>query len=195
MSDLDISDTTVAKSNQLNAADLVGKELVIEITQSKKPGGEQPVSLHYKDDNGKPYKPCKSMRRVLQRAWGKDMAKYVGQKLLLHTDDKVVYGGLETGGIRIKAMSGISGPMITVLQERRGKFVPYTVDPLQEGGYKAPDGEELMKLAADAANAGTESLKKFWSALKPSQQRQLSLPALKQAAMDMDEKNNQPQGE
>jgi hypothetical protein len=69
-------------------------------------GQEQPVAIHFEGDDGKPYKPCKSMSRVLVSAWGPDSSKYVGRSLTLYCDPKVKWGGMEVGGIRISHMSG-----------------------------------------------------------------------------------------
>ena len=71
--------TIVPKSDQLNADDLIGRDLTITITGVEIKGGqEQPVSIHFDGDNGKPYKACKSMCRVMVSAWGADSKQYVG---------------------------------------------------------------------------------------------------------------------
>jgi hypothetical protein len=63
-------DTIVPKSDQLNSDDLIGGPRTIRLTKVHLTGEEQPVALHYEGDDGKPYKPCKSMRRVLVQLWG-----------------------------------------------------------------------------------------------------------------------------
>ena len=75
---VDVSHTILAKSDQLNADDLIGREITITITDVKLAGAEQPVKVSYKDDNGKPYCPCKSMRRVLVQLWGVRLHKQFG---------------------------------------------------------------------------------------------------------------------
>jgi len=63
---LDVSSTIQAKSDQLNADDLIaGQTKTIKVTKVSILGGEQPVALSYEGDGGKPYKPGKSMRRFL----------------------------------------------------------------------------------------------------------------------------------
>lgn len=62
---MDISDTIIARSDQLNAADLIGGPVTVTITKVSKGDGEQPVSISYDGDKGKPFKPCKSVRRLL----------------------------------------------------------------------------------------------------------------------------------
>lgn len=81
---VDMASTIIAKSDQLNADDLLGRPRTITITRvAVKEGGEQPVSIHYEGDEGKPWKPCKSMCRVLVNVWGVDPQKYVGRALTL----------------------------------------------------------------------------------------------------------------
>ena len=88
---VDLTDTIIPKSDQLNADDLIGRTLTIKITgvnRCKEP--EQPIALSFEGDNGKPYKPGKSMRRVLVNVWGPDGQAYVGRSLTLYRDDEVV---------------------------------------------------------------------------------------------------------
>ena len=69
---LDISKTIAPKSEQLNADDLIAGPRTITVTSVSFVAEDQPVAIHFAGDEGKPYKPCKSMRRVLVRAWGAD---------------------------------------------------------------------------------------------------------------------------
>ena len=69
---LDISKTIAPKSEQLNADDLIAGPRTITVTSVKLVAEDQPVAIHFAGDEGKPHKPCKSMRRVLVRAWGAD---------------------------------------------------------------------------------------------------------------------------
>ena len=78
----DMAATIIPKSDQLNADDLIAGSMTITITDvTIRPGTEQPISIHYEGDNGKPYKACKSMCRVMVTAWGPDSKKYVGRSL------------------------------------------------------------------------------------------------------------------
>ena len=66
-----LRDTILAKSDQLNADDIIGTGITITVTAVKRgDSAEQPVVIHYQGDNGRPYKPCKTMRRVLIAGWG-----------------------------------------------------------------------------------------------------------------------------
>lgn len=127
----DMAPAIIPKSDQLNADDLLAGPITIKITGVTVRGGqEQPVSIHYEGDNGKPYKSCKSMNRVLVAAWGPDSSKYVGRSLTLYCDPKVKWGGMEVGGIRISHMSDIDSPLTMALTVTRANKKPFTVKPL-----------------------------------------------------------------
>jgi hypothetical protein len=128
----DMLATIVAKSDQLNADDLVGRALTITVEGVEiKPGTDQPVTLFYEGHGGKPYKPGLSMRRVLVKVWGPDAKTYVGRSMTLYRDEGVRYGGMEVGGIRISHMSHIDRPVTLALTATRANKKPFTVKPLQ----------------------------------------------------------------
>src|SRR4051812_24998120 len=98
----DMRGVIVPKSDQLNADDLLAGPRTITIREvTIRPGTEQPVSIFFDGDNGKPYKCCKSMARVLVAAWGADANNYIGRSATLYCDPKVKWGGMQVGGIRI----------------------------------------------------------------------------------------------
>lgn len=127
----DMRAVIVPKSDQINAETLLAGPITITITEvTIRPGTEQPVSVHFANDEGKPWKPCKSMARVLVRCWGADANQYIGRSLTLYCDPKVKWGGLAVGGIRISHMSDISETMVMALTETKGSKKPFTVKPL-----------------------------------------------------------------
>ena len=128
---MDLTATISPKSDQLNADDLLAGAKTIRITGIKAGTPEQPVSISYEGDNGKPWKPCKSMRRVLVVAWGANGAAYIGRRLTLVNDPGVVFGGQKVGGIRISHMSHIKADVTIALTATRGQRRPYTVKPLE----------------------------------------------------------------
>ncbi len=127
---IDISGTVAPKSDQLNADDLIAGPRTITVTSVRLVAEDQPVAIHYAGDDGKPYKPCKSMRRVLVRAWGADASKYVGRIMTLYLDESVRFGGAAVGGIRISHMSDISGPLTMALTATRAVKKAFTVKPI-----------------------------------------------------------------
>jgi hypothetical protein len=126
-----IMKTIEPKSDQKNFDDFTdGKPLTIKVTKVDVGTGDQPVTIHYENDQGKPYKPGKSMRRVLVHCWGSDANKYVGRSMTLYGDPNVVFGGVKVGGIRISHLSDIDGEMTMALTASRASRKPYTVRPL-----------------------------------------------------------------
>jgi hypothetical protein len=94
---IDLSKTIAPKSEQLNADDLIAGPRTITVTSVKLVAEDQPVAIHFAGDEGKPYKPCKSMRRVLVRAWGADGAQYVGKSMTLFLGDRARPGDQVVG--------------------------------------------------------------------------------------------------
>jgi hypothetical protein len=135
----DMREAIIPKSDQLNADDLIAGEMTITITGVTVKGGqEQPVSISFAGDNGKPYKACKSMCRVMVAAWGPDSSKYVGRSMTLYRDPAVKWGGMAVGGIRISHMSDIDGSQTMALTMTRGSKKAYTVKPLTVAKNAAP---------------------------------------------------------
>lgn len=121
----------VPKSDQINADDFIAGPRTIKITKVEVcPGTEQPVSIFYDGDDGKPWKCCKSMSRVLVAAWGPDAKAYVGRSVTLYRDPNVKWGGMAVGGIRISHLTHIDKTLTLALTETKGKRAPFVVKPL-----------------------------------------------------------------
>lgn len=165
---MDLSTTIAPKSDQLNADDLLTGERTIKITGVKKSDTpEQPVSIYFDGDNGKPFKPCKSMRRVLVHVWGKDASLYAGRSMTIYCDPSVKFGGMEVGGIRISHMSDISKPVTLALTASKANKKPYTIKPLDVKSEPVIY-DELKNNAYDAAGKGVEAYKEFLAGLNES---------------------------
>lgn len=132
MTEIDMSGTIVPKSDQMNADDLIIGPITIRVSKvSANPSSaEQPISIYYDGDQGKPYKPCKSMRRVLVTIWGNDGAAYPGRSMTLYRDPSVTWGGMAVGGIRISHMSDMAEPVTMALTATKQSRKPYRVLPL-----------------------------------------------------------------
>ena len=127
----DISKTIEAKSDQLNADDLISAKRVIKIIGVSKGNAENPVVINYENDSGRPFKPCKTVRRILAAGWGVDADLWIGKHCELFCDPEVVYAGAKVGGIRVSAMSDIKIKIIISLAKTRGKKVLHTIEILQ----------------------------------------------------------------
>lgn len=177
---MDISDTIVAKSDQLNAADLIGGPITVTIAKVSRGDSDQPVSIGYEGDNGKPFKPCKSVRRLLVGMWGRDATKYVGRRLTLYFDPKVTWAGKEEGGVRVSHASHIDGDFKMALRASKAKTVMTTVRPLaaQSAPEKPIDPtpfdfdtfESLVTAELDNSTDPAE-LTTWWNLQKPERMR------------------------
>ena len=129
---MDITATLAPKSNQTNADDLIVGPRTITVTKvDVNLEAEQPVTIHFDGDTGRPWKPCKSMRRVLANAWGPDSSVYVGRRITIFREPGAMYGGIAVGGIRISHLSNLDGPLSIALTVTRKSRTPYKVLPLQ----------------------------------------------------------------
>lgn len=133
---MDLSQSIVPKSDQLNADDLMGGARTFTITEVSAGNTEQPVNVGLADS--RPFRPSKSMLRVMVAAWGLDGTEWSGHKVTLYRDPKVKWAGQEVGGIRISHMTGIDGPLKLALTETRGKRAMFTVQPLTDEPSPTP---------------------------------------------------------
>ena len=164
---MDISQAAQPKSDQLNADDLIGGPQLVTITEVRKGSSEQPVEIVTTEFGpGRPYRPGKSMIRVLIAAWGKEASAYVGRRLMLYRDPSITFGKDAVGGIRISAMSHIDSRMTLALTVTRGKRAPFTVDPLPDAPA-AITADELNEYENQIALVDTlDDLKALYEQLK-----------------------------
>jgi hypothetical protein len=153
----DISGTVKPKSDQLNADDLIAKSMTLEITGVKVVAGDQPVHIEYKGGEGTPFKPCKSMRRIMIMAWGSDGDEYVGEKMIVYNDPAVKWAGSEVGGIRISHMTSLPNDekLRVMLTETRGRRSPFVVEPIIEKPKNALSDDDYAGFCADMNGANT----------------------------------------
>lgn len=127
---MDITQSTEPKSDQQNFDDYISGPRTVTVAEVKKGSTEQPVEIHLVEYPGRPFKPSKSMRRVLVACWGPEAAEYKGRRMTLFGDPSVKFGGQTVGGIRIAALSDITEQKTINLTVTRGKRAPFVVEPL-----------------------------------------------------------------
>lgn len=158
----DVSQAMQAKSDQLNAVDIMGCEPIITIRDVIVRQGDQPVSVYFNGDNNRPFKPSKGMIRILAAAWGNESQNWIGKSVQIYMDPTVVYAGKEVGGIRIRALSDINpNGMTFMLTLNRQKRVPYPV------GYLSM---EMPAYPEDKFNEGFETMVKWMNEGKSLEQ-------------------------
>jgi len=155
---IDMSAYIAARSDQLNAEDLLDGPRTITITKvtAQPDAAEQPVSIHYEGGEGRPFKPCKTVRRIMVAVWGKDASKYVGRSMTLYRDPNVQFGGMQVGGIRVSHMSDIAEKKTIALLVTRGRKAPYSVMPIEQQPSRSatpPTGNGAEDPAEKWANA------------------------------------------
>lgn len=149
---MDLTESIAPKSDQMNADDLMSGPRTFTIAEVRKGSPEQPVDIVLAEfPPGRPFKPSKSMRRVMVAAWGPDASTYAGRRLTLYRDPEITFGKDKVGGIRISHMSHLpnSKRLTLALTVTRGKRAPYVVEPLPDAAPTAPklDEETVARLA------------------------------------------------
>lgn len=137
---MDLTDTIVPRSDQMNAEDLLTGPRTFTIREVRKTGAaDQPVEVVLAEfPEGRPFKPSKTVRRILVAAWGPEATAYTGRRLTLYRDPAVKFGGESVGGIRVSHLSHIEKPLTIALTVTRGKRAPYRVQPLPDDAPTVP---------------------------------------------------------
>lgn len=154
---IDMSNTIVPKSDQLNAEDLLSGPRMVTITGVRRGSAEQPVDIHLEEFD-RPFKPSKTVRRILVAAWGANAAAYVGRRMTIYRDPAVKFGGMDVGGIRVSHLSHIEKRMTVALTVTRGKRAPYVVEPLADAPARQPKpsaGPDFAALIQEAQSRET----------------------------------------
>lgn len=150
---MDLTDSIIPNSDQLNADDLMAGPRTVTIAEVVRGSSEQPVDVVLVEFPGRPFRPSKSMRRVMVAAWGVQSSAYLGRRMTIYRDPDVMFGGAKVGGIRISHLSHIDKPLKVALTVTRGKRAPYVVNPLPDAPLardwhaEADALDDLAKLA------------------------------------------------
>lgn len=159
---MDLSDTIAPTSDQLDAVDLLAGPRTFTIDHVTGGNSEQPVNVHLVEFP-RPWRPGKSMRRVLVACWGADGAVYAGRRVRLYCDPSVIFGKEKVGGTRIAALSHIDGPRSVPLLISRGKSAIFVVEPLGDEPVRTRPTVEQVAACTDTAE-----LRTLWHAANPA---------------------------
>ena len=159
---MDLTESIIPRSDQINADDLIAGPITVTITDAYPGGAEQPVDITLAETPGRAYRPPKSMRGVPVAAWGKQPSAYVGRRLTLYRNPDITFGSAKVGGIEISHMSHLDKPLTLALTRARGKRTPFTVQPLREAPARdwqaeadaITDVDALRAIHAAAKHAG-----------------------------------------
>lgn len=111
------------------------KRIKITSVTQLDPTSQQPVHIHYDGENKKPFKPCLTMRKLLDAAWGE--CDYVGREIVVFNDKTVTFSK-DKGGVRISHLSNIQKTIYVRLKSSRGKYKVWTVDPIPQESPQEP---------------------------------------------------------
>lgn len=128
---MDITPYLKAKSDQLNADDLLGGDITVQVEGVNKGNSDQPVVIRISGGHC-PFKPSKTALRIIAAAWGTETNQWVGRWMQLYRDATVKWAGTEVGGIRIRAMSHLDRPLNLALTETRGKKHNWKIGVLKQ---------------------------------------------------------------
>ena len=152
---LDLSDTIQPKSDQLNADDLLAGPLDVTVASVRRVSDEQPVQIDLVETD-RPWKPCKTVRRILVALWGADGEAWVGRRARIYNDPRVTWGGQRVGGIRVSHLSHIDGRKTVLVSVKRGKREPQTIEPMPEAPKPPPS--VTLEEAVEARGLTMEAL-------------------------------------
>lgn len=155
---MDLTQSIAPKSDQINAEDLLAGARTFTVERVDEGSVEQPVNVHLVELPGRPYRPSKSMLRVLVAAWGKEASEYAGRRMTLYRDPEVTFGRDKVGGIKISHLSHIEKRMSLALTVTRGRRAFHNVEPLVEDVAQAalPTPEDI------AAATDRDALTAMW---------------------------------
>lgn len=181
----DLSRLAQPKSDQLNADDLISGAITVTIQNVRLSGSDdQPIIIDI-DGGYKPYKPCKSMTRLLLFCWGKDGKQWIGRSMTLFNDPTVTWAGVAVGGIRISHITNIEKQISVALTVTRGKRKPYTVEPLTVPDYPEAQFKKNLPAWDKAIKSGSHTAQ---DVINKAQQKGLLTADQKQQIIDCEPK-------
>lgn len=163
---MNLSQATLARSDQLNADDLVSGPRTFTVKEVRRGDADQPVAIVLAEfPANRPFKPSKTVVRILAYAWGEETDDWPeNPRFTLYRDAKVKWAGQEIGGIRVSHMSHIKERIKIALAESKGKKTLHTVDPLPDDAPASPpiDEQTVARLA---------ELRAEWKDAKPARRK------------------------
>ena len=158
---MDISKALMAKSDQLNAVDLIGGPCTVTVLDVTKGTAEQMFNI-ITDVFGpdRPFRPSATVFRILGATWGTETSAWIGRRMTLFRDPTVKWGGQEVGGIRVKSLSGIKKTVNLTLATSSNSHAKHVVESLPDAAPTPQDTSgrdwlaELTLAGADLAAVG-----------------------------------------
>lgn len=172
---MDLSKAVIARSDQLNADDLIAGPRTFTVKEVRRGDAEQPVSIVLAEyPANRPFKPSKTVVRILAYGWGEETDDWPeGARFTLFRDAKVKWAGAEIGGIRVSHMSHIDGQIKIALAESKGKKSLHIIKPLKDEPAPPPQQPEPTE-AEVAACTDVDALRAMWQRSSAERREQIS---------------------
>lgn len=168
---LDVSKAIQAKSDQLNASDLIAGPITIKIRDvAVESSTEQPIHISYEGDNNRPWKPCKTAARCLASIWGSNATNWIGMSCTIYNDTTVTWAGAAVGGVRVSHMQGLDKPQTLQLTKTRGKKGSVVIHPLvMDETPKQPelDTDSILTEVRAVCTKGKAAFTEWWQSASP----------------------------
>lgn len=150
---MNISKAILAKSDQLNSSDLIGGPQTVTIAEVREGNSDQPVQIHLVEWPGRPFKPSKTVLRILDYAWGEETDEWPqGARMTVFRDPTAKWAGEEVGWIRVSHLSHIPEQFKIALRESQKKSVLHIIKPLPD----LTPAEQVAALRAEWKSATPE---------------------------------------
>lgn len=156
---MDISGTLAPNSDRLNFDDASHHDITATIVNVREGNDDKPLWIDLAEYPDRPWKPPKGMRRVLAAAYGDESDRWIGRRVVLYGDPEVTWGGQKVGGLRIRALSHLNGPLrtkITVAHRKRESIVVQPLDGPTVYDVNRCDSLEALRGMWDEADATTQ---------------------------------------
>ena len=159
---MNISKAILAKSDQLNSSDLIGGPQTVTIAEVREGNSDQPVQIHLVEWPGRPFKPSKTVLRILDYAWGEETDDWPqGARMTVFRDPSAKWAGEEVGGIRVSHLSHIKEPFKLALRESQKKSVLHTIGKLPDA--PTPAAPKPLTDAEIACATDREQITRWWN--------------------------------
>jgi hypothetical protein len=171
---MNLSQAIIARSDQLNADDLISGPRTFTIKEVRRGNAEQPVAIILAEfPDNRPFKPSKTVLRILAYGWGEETDDWPeNPRLTLYRDEHVKWAGQEIGGIRVSHMSHIDKPLKVALAESKGKKSLWRVDPLPaDAPTSSPVDEQTVTRLSD--------LRAEWQSATPERRAEIEAEVAK----------------
>ena len=157
----DIAAAIAPRSDQLNADDIIGGPITVKIIGERKGDEKQPIVLDIEGWKGKPWKPCKTMSRIMAEVWREDDKPgfapwlWVGQTVTLFRDPTVKMKGDTVGGIRLGGMTGLTKARTFEVTVSRGTKKKLVIQPIKPVVEPTPQEQDYIIEATELLNEAT----------------------------------------